>query len=67
MKNTTFEINTLDEFKGRLDTVEAKISELEDTTAGTIKKWNTNRKKGWKKWNRAAVNCRTISKGIVCV
>lgn len=38
MKNTTFEINTLDEFKGRLDTVEAKISELEDTTAGTIKK-----------------------------
>lgn len=37
MKNTTFEVrNTLDEFNIRLDTVETKSSELEDTAPATI-------------------------------
>lgn len=40
--------NTQNEFNSRLDTIDAKISELEDTTE-TIQKCNTNRKKIEKK------------------
>lgn len=68
MKSTTFEIkNTLDKFNSRLDTVEAKISELEDTTAETTQKRNTNGKKDWKNGTEQSVNCRKTSKGIVCM
>lgn len=49
MKNTMLKIkNTQNEFNSRLDTIDAKISELEDTTE-TIQKCNTNRKKIEKK------------------
>lgn len=49
LKNTMLKIkNTQNEFNSRLDTIDAKISELEDTTE-TIQKCNTNRKKIGKK------------------
>lgn len=66
VKNTTSEIkHTLDKFNSILDTVEAKISELEDTTAETTPKWDINRKKTGKSGIEQSVNCRTTSKGIV--
>ena len=56
MKNTMLKIkNTQNEFNSRLDTIDAKISELEDTTE-TIQKCNTNRKKIEKKKKEQSIN-----------
>lgn len=54
VKNATFEIkHTLDKFNSILDTVETKISELEETQQKLPPNGTQTEKKEWKKWNRA--------------
>lgn len=54
--------NTPDGIKDRLDTVEEKISELWDIAIETFQKWNTERKKHWRKNLTVGCGGRTVKR-----